>query len=57
MKPRTIVTYLIDGNPAWIKTVEFSNRLIKWISIPRKYLKDSLKRDELKYSWIYIYYE
>lgn len=54
MKPRTIITYLTDGNPAWIKTVEFSNRLIKWISIPRKDLKEALKRDELNYSWVYM---
>lgn len=54
MKPRTIITYLINWNPTWLKTVEFSNRLIKWISIPRKFLKDSIKRDELNKSWIYF---
>lgn len=54
MIPRTIITYLTDWNPSWIKTVEFSNRLIKWISIPRKDFKISLDRDELKYSWVYM---
>ena len=54
MIPRTIITYLIDGNPSWIKTVEFSNRLIKWVSIPRKDFKDSLSRDELKFSGVYM---
>lgn len=54
MTPRTIITYLVDWNPSWIKTVEFSNRLIKWISIPRKDFKNSLDRDELKYSWVYM---
>lgn len=54
MTPKTIITYLINWNPSWIKTVEFSNRLIKWLSIPRKDFKDALDRDELKNSWIYI---
>lgn len=54
MTPKTIITYLVDWNPSWIKTVEFSNRLIKWLSIPRKDFKDSLKRKELDFSWIYF---
>lgn len=54
MIPRTIITYLINWNPSGIKTVEFSNRLIKWISIPRKDFKDSLSRNELKFSWVYM---
>ena len=54
MIARTIITYLVDWNPSWLKTVEFSNRLIKWVSIPRKDFKNSLTRDELKYSWVYI---
>lgn len=53
-KWKTIITYLIDWTPNWIKTVEFSNRLIKWISIPRKDFKDSLKRKELESSWVYF---
>ncbi len=54
-KPRTILTYLVNGSPTSIKTVEFPNRLIKWISMPRKDFKNALKnREELKYSWIYF---
>ena len=52
--PKTIITYLIDWEPTWIKTVEFSNRLIKWIYIPRKDFKRALERDELKNSWVYL---
>lgn len=52
---KTIITYLTTGNPNGIKTVEFSNRLIKWISIPRKDFKEAIeKRTELKYSGIYF---
>lgn len=52
---KTIITYLVDWNPMWLKTVEFSNKLIKWLSIPRKDLKEAIeKRWELKYSWIYF---
>lgn len=51
---KTIITYLIDSTPSWIKTVEFSNRLIKWLSIPRKDFKESLKRKELDNSWVYF---
>lgn len=54
MTSKTIITYLINWNPSWIKTVEFSNRLIKWLSIPRKDFKDALDRNELKNSWVYI---
>lgn len=53
--PKTIITYLLEGNPQWIKTVEFSNRLIKWVSIPRKDFQVALKDiDELKLSWVYF---
>ena len=51
---KTIITYLINWDPLWIKTVEFSNRLIKWIYIPRKDFKEALKREELQNSWVYI---
>ena len=54
MTPRTIITYLTNWNPAWIKTVEFSNRLIKWISIPRKEFKEALQRNEMNFSWVYF---
>lgn len=54
MPARTIITYLLNWNPYWIKTVEFSSKLIKWISIPRIDFKESLERRELQYSWVYI---
>ncbi len=54
-KWRTIITYLIEWNPNWLKTVEFSNKLIKGISIPRKDFKEALEqRSELKHSGIYF---
>lgn len=45
-KPKTIITYLVDGNPQWIKTVELSNWIGKAISIPRAKLKDAKTRQE-----------
>lgn len=51
---KTIITYLIDGTPTGIKTVEFSNRLIKGIAIPRKDFKIALERKELQSSGIYF---
>ncbi len=51
---KTIITYLVNWDAIGIKTVEFSNRLIKWIYIPRKDLKESMERDELKNSWVYF---
>lgn len=52
---RTIITYLIDGNPQWIKTVEFPNRLIKGVSIPRKDFSLAIKnRSELQLSGVYF---
>lgn len=53
-KWRSIITFLVDWTTSWIKTVEFSNKLIKWISIPRKDLKEALKRKELDNSWVYF---
>jgi len=53
MNWKTIITYLVDWTPTWIKTVEFSNRLIKGISIPRKDFKD-INIEELSFSWIYF---
>lgn len=52
-QPRTIMTYLCSGNPNGTKTVEFSNRLIKGIAIPRKDLK-TLEVKEAEYSGIYF---
>ena len=54
MSWKTIITYLLNGTPLGIKTVEFSNRLIVGISIPRKDFEDSIKRKELQRSGIYF---
>lgn len=54
MTPKTIITYLVNGNPSGVKTVEFSNRLIKGVSIPRKDFRKNILRKELKYSGVYI---
>ena len=51
---KTIITYLVNWDATSIKTVEFSNRLIKWIYVPRKDFKDAIKREELQNSWIYL---
>lgn len=52
---KTIITYLVNWNANGLKTVEFSNKLIKGISIPRKDFKEAIeKRPELKYSGIYF---
>lgn len=54
MKSRTILTHLLNGNPEWLRIVEFSNRYIKWISFPRAMFEDVAKRDELSHSWVYF---
>ncbi len=54
MSSKTIVTYLVNGDATWIKTVEFSNRLIKWIFTSRKDFKGAKNRRELSNSWIYF---
>ena len=51
---KTIITYLVDWNPTWIKTIELSNWIWKWIIIPRAKLKDSKTRDELNKPAIYF---
>lgn len=52
---KTIITYLVNWNPNGLKTVEFSNKLIKGISIPRKDFKEAIEnRQELKYSGVYF---
>lgn len=53
-QPKTIITYLVDGNPTGIKTVEFSTRLIKGVSVPRNDFKNALERNELKFSGVYF---
>ncbi len=52
--PKTIITYLVDGNPQWIKTVELSNRVGKAISIPRAQLKEAKKRAECNQPALYF---
>ena len=54
MNPKTIITYLVDWTISWVKTIEFSNKLIKWISIPRKDFKNVLDRNELNYAGVYF---
>jgi predicted GIY-YIG superfamily endonuclease len=52
---RTIITYLTDWTVEWIKTIQFSNRLIKWLIIPRKDVTVAVKtRSEIEGSWIYF---
>jgi len=52
--PKTIITYLVDGNPQWIKTVELSNWIGKALSIPRVSLKDAKDRSETKQPALYF---
>ena len=51
---KTITTYLVDWNPTWIKTIELSNWIWKWIIIPRAKLKDAKGRDELNKPAVYF---
>lgn len=53
---RTIITVLHDDSAIGIKTIEFSNRLIKGIYIPRVDLKNLSKFNipEIQYSWVYF---
>ena len=53
---RTILTILHDNSATGIKTIEFSNRLVKGISIPRSELKKlNIKTlPEITYSWVYF---
>lgn len=53
-KPKTIITYLVDGNPQGIKTVELSNRVGKAISIPRVSLKKAKSRPECGQPGLYF---
>jgi len=52
--PKTIITYLVDGNPQGIKTVELSNWIWKTISIPRANLKDVKNRTEINQPALYF---
>ncbi len=51
---KTITTYLVDGSPTWIKTVELSNWIWKAIIIPRAKLKDVKQRQEILQPAIYF---
>lgn len=53
---RTITTILYQDSPTGIKTIEFSNRLIKGILIPRTQIKDflELKVHEIHHAWVYF---
>lgn len=51
---KTITTYLVDGSPTWIKTVELSNWIWKAIIIPRAKLKDAKTRQEVLQPAIYF---
>ena len=54
MKPKTIITYLVNWNPQWIKTVELSNWIGKTLVIPRSQLKETKDRVEMKQPAIYF---
>lgn len=54
MPSRTILTHLVEWNPEWIRIVEFTSRLIQWISFPRSLFKEATERDELSNSWVYF---
>ena len=51
---KTITTFLVDGNPTWIKTIELSNWVGKAIQIPRAKLKDAKDRKEITQPAIYF---
>ncbi|NUJ98005.1 GIY-YIG nuclease family protein [Candidatus Gracilibacteria bacterium] len=51
---KTITTYLVDGSPTGIKTVELSNWIGKAIIIPRAKLKDVKNRQEVLQPAIYF---
>ncbi|AHB41676.1 hypothetical protein P148_SR1C00001G0888 [candidate division SR1 bacterium RAAC1_SR1_1] len=52
--PKTIITYLVDGNPQGIKTVELSNWNGKALSIPRASLKEAKNRPETNQPALYF---
>jgi len=51
---KTIITYLVDGDPLWIKTIELSNWVWKGIIIPRSKLKLVKDRPEVKQPAVYF---
>ncbi len=53
---RTITTILYQDVPSGVKTIEFTNRLVKWIFLPRIDIKNlsQIKIDELSNTGIYF---
>ncbi len=51
---KTITTFLVDGSPTGIKTIELSNWIGKAIQIPRAKLKDAKNRPEVNQPAIYF---
>lgn len=54
MHGKTITTFLIDGSPTGVKTIELSWWIGKAIMVPRAKLKDVKNRPEMQQSWIYF---
>lgn len=52
-RTRTIKIELLSGEPSWIRTIEFTNRKIKWLVIPRKSIHEAFEEDAL---WRYGVY-
>jgi hypothetical protein len=53
-QPRTIITYLIDGIPNGLRTIELSNWIGKGICFPRAKMKEALARSELQSPGLYF---
>ena len=53
-KPKTITTFLVDGSPTGVKTVELSNWSGKAIVVPRVKLKDVKNRPEMQNTALYF---
>lgn len=51
---KTIITYLVDWSPTWIKTIELFWRIGKAISFPRAKIKELKERKEIQNPWIYF---
>lgn len=54
LHPKTITTYLVDGNPDGVKMAELSNWVGKSISIPRNKLKNVKDRNECNQPSVYF---
>ena len=53
-KPKSIITYLVEGTPNGIRTIELSNWIGKGICFPRARLKAAKQRPELQQPGIYF---